>query len=216
MINSKIVLRSGDLEAEIDIRVNDLGNLSISGSYGGSSGQIVDLISNDFSHCEYVPRLCEIWRDHHLNDMRAGCPHQRENWDLDAVIEVIEFVWSDEYCSMRSRVKSGELSADEYVRYCSITPLVNEALFRKRFKSVSRINDFSPTLLRDNWVVENERKNECAAMVDFGEHESGLLCKPCEDCGYRYGTSWLRSELPESVISDLGEIIAYWEGISDE
>ena len=32
------------------------------------------------------------------------------------------------------------------------------------------------------------------------KHPFGLLCKPCPVCGYEYGTSWLREEIPQDVI----------------
>ena len=32
------------------------------------------------------------------------------------------------------------------------------------------------------------------------EHPEGLLCRPCPVCGYRYGTSWVREEVPQDVI----------------
>lgn len=31
------------------------------------------------------------------------------------------------------------------------------------------------------------------------EHPEGILCKPCPICGYRYGTSWMKEELPFEV-----------------
>ena len=32
------------------------------------------------------------------------------------------------------------------------------------------------------------------------EHPEGLLCRPCPVCGYRYGTSWVREQVPQDVI----------------
>jgi hypothetical protein len=35
------------------------------------------------------------------------------------------------------------------------------------------------------------------------EHREGLLGKPCEVCGYKYGTSWLFESVPDEVVSFL-------------
>ena len=35
------------------------------------------------------------------------------------------------------------------------------------------------------------------------EHPEGILGKPCPVCGYKYGTSWLREEVPEDVLQFL-------------
>jgi len=40
------------------------------------------------------------------------------------------------------------------------------------------------------------------------EHPEGLLGFPCPTCGYEYGTSWLREELPDEVIERLASFPA--------
>ena len=37
------------------------------------------------------------------------------------------------------------------------------------------------------------------------EHPDGLLCRPCPECGYKYGSEWKREEVPESVLRFLRE-----------
>lgn len=40
------------------------------------------------------------------------------------------------------------------------------------------------------------------------EHPDGKLGKPCETCGYKYGSAWLREELPPEIVAELRGIIA--------
>ena len=68
--------------ARVDIKFTHDGRLSISGNirdYGkqsmGADGQIADELLAHFP--KRAARLVEIWRRWHLNDMRAGCEHQR-------------------------------------------------------------------------------------------------------------------------------------------
>lgn len=40
------------------------------------------------------------------------------------------------------------------------------------------------------------------------EHPEGFLCKPCAVCGYKYGTKWLREEIPAEVVAELERLTA--------
>ena len=40
------------------------------------------------------------------------------------------------------------------------------------------------------------------------EHPNGLLGKPCEVCGYKYGSAWLHEDVPQDVISFLESLPA--------
>lgn len=44
-------------------------------------------------------------------------------------------------------------------------------------------------------------------QVRHTEHPDGLLCKPCPECGYGYGTAWRFEPLPADVLADLDRII---------
>ena len=39
-------------------------------------------------------------------------------------------------------------------------------------------------------------------------HPDGLLCRPCPECGYRYGSAWLREEVPAAVLAELQSLPA--------
>jgi hypothetical protein len=38
------------------------------------------------------------------------------------------------------------------------------------------------------------------------EHPEGELTKPCPVCGYKYGSLWLKEEVPAEVIAFLGSL----------
>lgn len=44
------------------------------------------------------------------------------------------------------------------------------------------------------------------AWVRRDEHPEGLLSHPCPECGYRYGTRWLREDVPDDVIAFLAAL----------
>ena len=96
-------------------------------------------------------RLLELWDRWHLNDMRPGCEHQRDQgWDQRRIDETM--------------------------------PDTSYGLHFEGQKSRTW-----------NLLVE--------VMRD--EHPRGLLCEPCPECGYRYGTGWLCEAVPDEVLEEL-------------
>ena len=68
-------LKDGRFSMSADIR-NPYGTDIVMG------GQCVDTVAAFFPNDKKARRMVEIWRRWHMNDMRAGCEHQRaEGWD---------------------------------------------------------------------------------------------------------------------------------------
>jgi len=116
-----------------------------------SSGQYIDNIAELVDGALDSPLYLEIrdlWEKYHLNDLNAGCEHQRKNWD-----ENKEIILPHSY--------------------------------RK-----------------------NETEKKTARWVYPKDHPDGLLTKPCEICGYRYGTDWVYAPIPKA---DLDRILALFD-----
>jgi len=137
------------------------GRLSITGVIGpryngdafGGCGQIIgDLDPAKMSYAsgwgnDMLALFKAVWKDWHLNDMRAGCEHQRAmGWQK------------------------------------------------------ARIDPSKET----GWHIDNNANLRQWMYYEPNYPESiGLLCKPCPMCGYKYGNSWLKEELPEWVLGTL-------------
>ncbi len=136
------------------------GKLSITGVVGptrggnahGGFGQIVGTEVLDFTpgwDAELLARFYEVWHRWHLNDMRAGCEHQRAaGWD-------------------------------------------------KR-----PINPDKPLNAYGEHVKGHTTWN-MLTWIKRSEHPEGLLCEPCPECGYKYGTAWLSEPVPDDVLAFL-------------
>jgi len=114
VIDTFITVKWDDKRLSITGVVGPKGN----GDSIGSCGQCHDTLKDpDFYAYEGIDtnKLHEIWKRWHLNDRRAECEHQREDWDL-------------------------EVPTDE------------------------------------------------------------LISKPCEVCGYKYGSAWLKEDVPPAVV----------------
>lgn len=117
------------------------------GNCKGSCGQCLDaldrLIGKHLPN-ELVRQLGYVWRRWHLNNMRAGCEHQRKaGWDQIPI--------------------DPDKPLDAYGKFAGDVPTWNMAI----------------------WVYKKD-------------HPAGLLMEPCPECGYRYGSQWLREPLPEN------------------
>lgn len=70
------------------------------------------------------------------------------------------------------------------------------------------LNDINAGCIhQDSWDTGVKDINgKYLGHIDFENNPDGLLGKPCPECGYRYGHSWLYRELPEEVVSFLNEL----------
>ena len=116
-----------------------------------AGGQLQDSLLDYLTEPAYkrsdVDRLLAIWQRWHLNDMRAGCEHQRaEQWDKRPLFE------------------DKPLAA---------------------------------------YVAHPDGHHGWNMLVWVPEKHGGLLGKPCDTCGYRYGSRWLYEPLPLDVVESL-------------
>jgi len=210
-------IKNSNVFCKIQIKEKEKGKaLSISGVIGprtngdcsGSCGQIDDEIAPE-NITEYAPgwdavRLMEfidIWKKWHLNDMRAGCEHQRSLWNVDKELTLLDFSWGDVFHNLRKKVEDGQAPIEEYNEYVEIRAQVYEhsiEINHPRYMLPETQSLIDRGYLK---IVREQKKN--AQQVHYKEHPEGLLTRPCIICGYRYGTSWLHEPLPESVISFL-------------
>lgn len=153
-----------------------------------------------------VDRLREVWDRWHLNDMRAGCEHQRRDWDTGKVLELVELRWTTKYTTLRSKASAGEMTQEEYAEFAEKSREVHRlSVDYPRPKHPDLWGLAGEELISLGWLVPakagNERKPAC--QVYPAEHPEGLLTKPCPECGYAYGSAWLYEEVPADVLGFL-------------
>ncbi len=96
----------------------------------------------------------DVWKAWHLNDMQAGCEHQRAaGW--------------------------GKRPID---------PAKPTTAYGKFFQGQTQ----------DSWNL--------LGWVRADEHPDGLMCRPCPECGYKYGTAWLTVDVPAAVLDFLEDL----------
>ena len=157
---------------------------------------------------EMVQRLCDIWDEWHLNDMRPYCQHQKAlGWDKLASKTVTLYNYKltqEAYCKQEAAkraaiqaLKNGETftPSTEQAKYASLpysittsAEISGEDAMNYEPKKPLYSGDKGPTEVKMlGWLTPEE-------------HPDGILGKPCPVCGYKYGHSWKMEKVPEDVI----------------
>jgi len=156
--------RIGHREADVFVKIQwDGTRLSMTGVEGpksngdavGSCGQLSESpkIMGDLDE-PTVMKMFEIWKEHHLNDMRPYCAHQKKlGW--------------------HKRRIDGSKPSNAYGKHFD--------------------GQKSPSWNLAGWVYP-------------AEHHKGVLCKPCPECGYKYGSEWKTEPVPNNVLEFLASL----------
>lgn len=220
--------REGQLPVKVYVKVEyKAGRLSITGVEGptsngnavGGCGQIVDTLrrkdfeptpGNGAFWLRNAQKLAIAWGRWHLNDMRPECSHQRAlGWYDKAGVKVKLYHWRLDDAAQRAKDKAREaaLKALEEGKPFTPTKARQEAATREYGLTTATPEcprHYGPrTSLYSGMAGPVEEK--ALGWLRPEEHPDGLLCRPCPECGYKYGSEWKREEVPESVLRFLYE-----------
>lgn len=188
-----------EIEATLSIKDNGQVVFSASGQIWNAmrsdiyvGGQCIDSIYNDFKgqiqNRKTYEEIMALWEKWHLNDMNAGCKHQRAlKWGTKKIsLTKLKLKWKDyaeEQSDLEKRImkkvkETGriELSANDKnllnMPYFLTIPTEKLARYKAQYQVESTEEKTS------GWVSEDE-------------HPQGVLSKACPKCGYKYGSAWV-------------------------
>lgn len=145
-------------------------------------------------------KFLAAWHVFHLNDMQAGCEHQRANNWGEKELQVDHFTLKPEICSKQSRLE--EKIAERLKKLGNVALNDDEkSLYGLEYSVKVPGGDsyFTPA-----WVLAYYNKKETnkkpSGWLTQEEHPEGVLSKPCPQCGYKYGSAWKRLEVPENIL----------------
>lgn len=148
---------------------------------------------------ELIRQFFDVWDRWHLNDMRAGCEHQRaENWGKEK-IEVVSYKQTHEAYKIRKEAEKKAATAAVEGQPAELTETEKALLSPDCFKDIYVPPDADSPL--SGYYEVNKRETKTSGCVYEYEHPRGVLCKPCPTCGHKYGSAWLKEPLPPEVIS---------------
>ena len=214
----------GGAQAYAKIEYED-GKLRIRGVVGpkrngnckGSAGQCVDEIRAGRPGVgwneEMLQKFCEIWERWHLNDMKPYCQHMKElGWDEQAKERVKIDTWTLTKEAMQMK-RDAENRAIECLRNGEVfRPTKDETAYARMKHSLILYNEEDVSyrygkLYRDAYELKEKdclgrptTEYKIRGWIRYDECNLGFIGRPCPVCGYRYGTSWIKEEVPRDVI----------------
>ena len=198
------------------------GKLSICGVVGptsdgncrGSAGQCREEIAAGTPAAgwneEMLKKFSDIWKRWHLNNLKAACEHQRElGWEAEAAQEVTVYYYQLTAEDRKKKDEAEKAALEALRKGETFTPSKEQAelaALPNYVRSIGKeLNDphYEPEKdFYDKRKAKTEAKTEVKTRgwIRYDESPVGILCKPCPVCGYKYGTSWLKEEVPQDVI----------------
>ena len=187
------------------------GRLSISGVIGpvkggdskGSCGQCIEEIrtgtpAEGWTY-EMLHKFCDIWEEWHLNYMRPYCSHQKElGWDKLAhkQVALYNYTLTGEACIKQKAATDAAINALK--RGEIFTPTLEQVKYANlpyRIKTAETISG------EDAANYEHTSTDiQMLGLLRQDEHPDGILGKPCPVCGYQYGRSWYKEDVPQEVV----------------
>lgn len=231
-IAGKLPTYEGDVSKPnlwIEINYTD-GKLSITGVHGpmgngdcrGSCGQCIDTL-RELSKVPYAfdiaigreaaVQLADAWEHWHLNDMRAHCPHtiKDHGWNPSKQITLYHWTLTTEAWRAQNEIKrkameglqgGDTVTMTEESRALLALPM---SLCNGSETPPSEHYKLDKTETKTaGWVYPMDGQRKPTEV--YSQHPDGLLTKACPTCGYKYGSKWMREEVPEEVLEFLASL----------
>lgn len=207
-------VKAGYPERDVKVYVEigwDGKRLSISGVEGpkangdclGGAGQIrLDHVVPLDSGVD-TGKLQGVWDRWHLNDMRPGCEHQRLI-DTTRKVEIVTYKLTRD-----AIVEQADLKRDTWALLMrqGRVELSDDARALLELPYTRTSAPDADSTASGRYEVD-KRESKAIGWVTQAEHPEGMLSKPCEVCGYKYGSRWLSESVPEDVIAFLASLPA--------
>ncbi len=189
------------------------GKLSISGVEGpqpsgnctGGCGQI-DTHEWHISFYAYgwdkasVAKLREVWKKWHLNNMTPNCEHQVGPEWTPRDVPRYEMTLTLDAINAKNKARDAAMAALEKGE--PFTPTPEQTRMAGLTYSFLALTPEPPEHYKFSGKTETRKTN----WISPSEHPDGFLSKPCPVCGYKYGSAWLKREVPEEVLEWLANL----------
>jgi hypothetical protein len=145
--------------------------------------------------------LLDVWGRWHLNDLKAGCVHQRAMGWGKKKVTIAHLKLSRNKIHLWSEIKRKAEKELYSSGKAELTPEELEIMNMPYSLTV-------PIETVDNYPDYSTENTEekLTTWIKESEHPEGVLSKPCPVCGYKYGSAWLREEVPAEVIDFLNSL----------
>lgn len=163
-------------------------------------------------------KFCDIWDEWHLNDMRSYCSHMKElGWDKEVKETIILYHYklNEESKKIKESAKESALKALKegipFFPKAEETFYTNLETFYDTYDKIEEGSELAKYYIPYKSCIGTPAEEiKTRGWVHYTGTDKisicsnkGLLCKPCPVCGYKYGTSRIKEEVPEDVLEFL-------------
>jgi hypothetical protein len=207
-----------DVHVEIEFKegklsMHGVGGALRNGNCLGSCGQNMEEVLSGTPKegwtPEMVQKLVEVWDRWHLNDMNPLCEHQRaEGWREIArkAVNLYHFMLTREASSKKREVE--KLALEALKNGESFSPTAEQTELACLDYGVTYHTENLPEKLAKFYEPQKALWQGATGFVETKtcgwlyekDHPEGILGKPCSVCGYEYGSSWIKEEVPQEII----------------
>lgn len=170
-------------------------------------GQCLDTLAPFFKNNLLYIKILNFWEKYHLNGMRPECEHQHElNWHEQASekIKINKYTLTYEAIAAKNEAEKRILNAAKHGQTVQATE-EEQKLLNLNY-SIESIDGDTPPCGELYKLRETETKSRgWLRFEDFPKF--GILGKPCPVCGYKYGSDWKFSAIPEKDLAEIKKII---------
>jgi hypothetical protein len=213
--NSKIKRNKITLDIELQIK-NNKPVFTASGNVWNHmetnvlmGGQCIDDIykefRNDLTDKKLFIQIMELWEKWHLNDMNAGCEHQRADKWGEEKLNIAHLKLNYTTSRMQSDIKSRAMKALEVNGKAEISALEQELLQLEYFREIPAELVELP-LYKQYYQVEKIEETT-SGWTSEDKHPKGVLSKACSICGYKYGTAWVYRAIDKKDLKAIMELL---------
>lgn len=193
---------------DIELRETEKGpEFSASGWIGSRcGGQCLDEIAR-FVKTPLFREIFRFWQLYHLNGMKAACEHQRAaGWEEIAAETVTAHIYTMTADAITERNAAERRIIEAAKRGETVTATEAEQKALNRKYEIKCFGDETPAEIGKYYKLKRTEEKRLGWLRET-EHPRGILGRACPVCGYRYGTSWLYSHIPEKDLERIREII---------
>lgn len=163
-----------------------------------SGGQCYDDLA------DAAPNAVELWQRWHLNDMRSGCEHQRQECDQTALLTLTPLTWGPRYHELRRLALAGTMAQEDAATWADTVATVERLTIKWPYPCHPQAwGEAGENALAAELVAIGPAKTRPACNTFVTEHPDGLLGRVCPECGHRYGHGWVYEPIPDDALADI-------------
>lgn len=167
-----------------------------------TAGQCLDVIP-EFSETledeskKELNSIYELWKKYHLNDMHADCEHDTHGKVAGESITLYTYSFKGSYFKPNDKLELAENNSllKNNIKIPNYLKTIKDK-YRLLFTTEYPLSHFPKKISKLCELSKTEAATRGWIRYDEVLTPSGILCKPCPVCGYKYGTAWNYRPIP--------------------